>query len=258
MSELNRRIMILGKILLIVFFMLFSNSLSEEVKQEFFNQEIKPIKINKSSIENFTIVVFSETIYFSLVGYDDVGIDSIRIMNGDQLLKEKNCMNNKFCKASGSIKKELLNSMVVDAIVNVKDGRTEREKIRINSFHDGKMYAVVNFFGEEELSPPPPPEVSTENTLLKDMPTEYKIASKKTTRGINLDIVVKDEDGINYIEVLENDEFKDVMLCRGTKDCAFNLELIRKGDETNISSKCTIKIRDQQGNLTTEEKILNY
>ena len=201
------------------------------------------LKSSDSLIQNLLLVCDKNSLRYTITAGNEKGIKTIELFSGDKLINFLPCNGDKQCRMAGAVSVKELPSAIVTVSVTNNENREEKEKIKLNVRSDETKVYII---GSIPMLPQTAPIVIAENdseaktlALGAGSPLNAPAIQKEISAGpvkgpvietkvkqnayndFTLNIVAKDDSGVDFVEILENNVFMDVQICDRKTTCAF-------------------------------------
>jgi hypothetical protein len=234
------------------------------------------LKGTESLIQNLLLICDKSSLRYTFTGGGEKGIKTLELFSGDKIINYMDCNGEKQCRLAGATPVSALPSTIVTASVTGSDGHEEKEKIKLNVLGDEtKVYMISSVPELAETTPiviagnpsdiktPAVMDVPAKAPEIKNVikanlakgPTIETNVKQNAYNEFILNIVSKDDAGVDFIEILENGVFMDVQICDQKTTCTFTKTIKnRKPGEY----KYLIKSMNIKEGLTFQEEKISF
>jgi len=227
-----------------------------------------------SLIQHLMIVSDNTSLRYVLYGGSEEGIKTLEINSGEKIIGHIECYGSKACRLTGSIPSADLPNKIITASAISSSGKEQKEKILLNS--DGEESKVYLISSIPDYSGAQPmvvtnndQQIQTSKSANKDSDVknnnirDFSISGPKLTVQIKksgrndylIQIVAEDPRGVDFIELLENEEFLDVQICENQTECTFVKSLKNRKPGRN---KYFIKSMNSKNAFSFQEELLVF
>jgi len=236
-------------------------------------------KFNNSEalIQTLLLVCEKGVMRYSLSGGSEKGLISIEILSGEKIINHADCNGAKQCRISGSVSMGSLDNSMVIASVRSSENKEQREKIKVGmQGNETKVYLISTIPDLTGIAPVMIAENETGLQIVDAVPKQHEKepeASKEIRvapakgpaidvnlihnghNDFTLNISAKDDTGIDFIEILENNVFMDVEICDKKPICTFKKNI--KNRKTG-EYKYLIKTMNIKDGLSFQEETITF
>ncbi len=196
-----------------------------------------------SLVKSFLLICEGPVFSFTFMAAGEAGMRNIDISSLDTIIASRDCEGARQCMLTGVFPLGKLPSEIVTVSASDTRGRIQKEKIRLApSKNTAKVYMIGSLPGLDEaiMSMPPvqysdqpanPPKPIQKNELAinPDKAPEGPAITLKIDRKSPDSYIItgaaSDPAGIDFVELLENGRFLDVIKCEGKPDCFISAEI---------------------------------
>lgn len=220
---------------------------------------------DKTSIIQSMILVVDETaMSFNIIAACDGGVKNVDIYATDRLLLTQPCVGGPICRMTGAVLLKDLPGDVITGRAECAAGAVQKERLRINA--GGKtprvyMVAALPYFtGQAQPviaaggGPTLPPDDTGSEIVMKG--PELKVGAAQTgPKTYKIIATAKDNDGLDFLEILREKVFHDVQICKARTECVLDIDVT---EETAETVNYQFKAMNLRGALSVDQITLTF